>query len=286
MSRKLFALTSLALLSVLPVLTANVHAQTNKSSSNQPRTPNVSTSETKLPVEVTNISGLERRALGGHKAKVSYKVALPEQFKLKRIIGKIEFKLSDGSVQTGEYTSDTAKPQDTIEIAANGKLLKVDQEPVSIKANILAIADKPFNGFSSAKFAVNGTSISTLDGNAAQFPFNIDIPKISDFKRQALGGHQVRVAYTTPATPAGFTAKELRVKATFQLDGGKTQTNTVVKNSSIALSGSELVDTDGKVFAKDGEAKQIDTQVAIDGIVTHSGGDNRDEVCGGGECKK
>jgi hypothetical protein len=273
MSRKLFALTSLALLSVLPLLTTTIRAE-----------PNVA-----ADVKVTNISGLERRAAGGHKAKVTYKVTLPSaDFKLKQIKGNIEFKLSDGKVQKGEYIVNNPKLEDTIEVAAPGQLLAVDQEPVAIKADVSATTERPFNGFSTASFRIDGTKISETDGTDPTLRLGINIPKISDFKRQALGGHQVKVHYSGSATTTGLQPKQLRVKATFQLAGGKTQTNTVVKNNPTLseLSDATLVDTDGKLLAADGETKQIDTQVAIDAVVNKTTGDSRTETCGGGECKR
>lgn len=271
MSRKLFALSSLAFLSVLPVLTASVQAQAQ--SNDQPT------------VTITNISGLERRALGGHKAKVSYKVTVPEKFKLKQVKGNIEFRLSDGSTQKGEYSTNDPKLENTIEITAPGKVLRVDQSATSIKANITAIADTPFKGFTTAKFKTDGSLISKQDGDANSFPLNIDILRISDFKRQALGGHQVKVQYNTPSI-FGFTPEELRVKATFKLTGNQTQTNTVVKTRDIKDLGTELVDTDGKVFGADGETQQIDTQVAIDGRLAKSGTTDLIERCVGDTCEK
>lgn len=278
MSRKLFSLSSVALLSVLPVLSA---LTTSAQAESQVIT---------LPIEVLNISGLERRVGGGHKAKVTYKVTLPEKFKLTRILGKIEFKLSDGSIQKGEFSPNTLKAQDTIEIDARGDLLKVDQTPVSIKASIEASAEKPFNSFTAASFSPSGTLISKQDGDANLFPLGTNITKISDFKRQALGGHQVRVHFERAnpnpnfaATPIGYKEKERRVKVTLKLTGNQTQTNTVVKKNQIQMPSSQLVDTDGKI-GTDGAAQQIDTQVAIDGIVSVLDVSSRTETCAGNEC--
>ena len=275
MFRQILSLGSLTFIALSSISTTFAQAQTPTSSA-----------IISIPVEVTNISRLERRPLGGHKAKVTYKINLPAGFQLKQIAGDIEFKLTDGKVQKGNFNTNTNKVNDTIEIAANGQLLAVDQEPVAVKATIKATAEKPFNGFTTANFRIDGTKITEQDGNPNQFPLDINITRISDFKRQALGGHQVRVHYQTPQPPADFTAKELRVKATFKLAGGKTQTNTVVRRSNIRLSGNELVDTNGQLLAADGETRQIDTQVAIDGQITKSGANSRTETCGGGECKR
>jgi hypothetical protein len=271
------ALTLMATSATLPLLNGPAQAQAQK--------PTTSSATVQLPVEVLNISGLERRVAGGHKAKVTYKVTLPEGFSLKRIEGDIIFTLADGKTQTGSYNANTAKVQDTIEIAANGAVLGVDQEPVKIKATIKAIAESPFNGFTTASFRIDGTLIKQQDGDPNQFPLNIDIVRISDFKRQLAGGHQVKVHYKSANAPIGFDAFEGRVKATFLLGGGKTQTNTVRKNNP-ALTDAVLVDTDGKLFAADGETKQIDTQVAIDGKLVKSNANSRTETCGTGDCKQ
>jgi hypothetical protein len=275
---KIFRFSSIALLTgllVLPTLTTSAQAQSQVIT---------------LPIEVINISGLERRVGGGHKAKVTYKVTLPEKFKLTRILGKIEFKLSDGNTQKGEFTSNTLKAQDTIEIAARGDLIKVDQTPVSIKASIEASAEKPFNSFTVASFSPNGNLLSQQDGDPNLFPLNTDITRISEFDRQALGGHRVRVHFERPlpntgfaSTPIGYKEKERRVKVTLKLTGNQTQTNTVVKKNQIQMPSSQLVDTDGKIGV-DGAAQQIDTQVAIDGVVSVLDVSNRTETCAGNEC--
>jgi hypothetical protein len=252
MLSKLFGYSSVALLSVLPALTTSVQAQTDPL--------------TGTTVTVTNISGLERRALGGHKAKISYKVTLPEKFSLKKIQGTIRFKLIDGKFQTGNFSINNPKREDTIEVDAPGQLLAVDQQPKEITAKIKATAERSFKGTSNASFRPDGTLISQSDA----FDLNIDIPKISNFKRQALGGHQVKVHYQTPAVPNRFTAQKLLVTATFNLDSSKTQTETVVKENNIALNGNQLIDTDGKVFKKEGEVISIATKVSINGIITDS----------------
>jgi hypothetical protein len=279
MLRSLLSIAALTLITApvtLPLLVSPAQAQDQKPGA---------ASTVQLPVEVLNISGLERRAAGGHKAKVTYKVTLPEGFTLKRIEGDIIFTLSDGKTQTGSYNANTAKTQDTIEIAANGALLRVDQEPVKIKATIKAIIESPFNGFTTASFKIDGTLIKQQDGDPSKFPLNIDITQISDFKRQIAGGHRVKVHYKSTNRPIGFDALEGRVKATFLLNGGKTQTNTVRKNNP-SLNDVVPVDTDGKLLATDGEAKQIDTQVAIDGKLVKATADSRTETCGTGDCKQ
>ncbi len=279
MLRSLLSIVALTLITApatLPQLITPAQAQDQK--------PGV-VSTAQLPVEVLNISGVERRAAGGHKAKVTYKVTLPEGFTLKRIEGDIVFTLSDGKTQTGSYNANTTKTQDTIEIAANGAVLGVDQEPVKIKATIKAIAESPFNGFTTASFRIDGTLIKQQDGDPSQFPLNIDITQISDFKRQIAGGHRVKVHYKSTNAPSGFDASAGRVKATFLLNGNNTQTNTVRKTNP-ALNDVVQVDTDGKLLAADGETRQIDTQVAIDGITVKANTNSRTETCGGGDCKR
>ena len=140
---------------------------------------------------------------------------------------------------------------------------------------MMAIAERIFNGTTHSNFAPNGNLGSQSDA----FDLNINIFKISDFKRQALGGHQVRVHYQTPSVPNGFTPKKLLVTATFNLNDGKTQTETVVRENNIALNGSELIDTDGKVLKKEGEVTGITSKVEIKGIVTDSGDGKLSEDC-------
>lgn len=262
MLRKLFSFSSIALISVLPALTTSVRAV-------EPQTG--------TKVDITNISKVERRALGGHKAKVTYKVKVPDKFTLKKIEGTIVFKLLDRKTQTGTFSIDNPKLQDTIEVAALGQVLSVDQQPDSVEVKIKAITENNIKGTTSANFSPTGTLGSQSDA----FDLNIDIPKISDFKRQALGGHQVRVHYKIPSAPTGFTAQKLLVTATFNLNNGQTQTNTVSKENNIALNGSQLIDTDGKVLKKEGEVTGIATKVEIRGIIKDVGEGTLSETCTG-----
>jgi hypothetical protein len=266
---KLFSLTSVSLCStaiLLPVLTTFVQ---------------IAKSQTGTKVDIINISKLERRPLGGHKAKVTYKVTVPEKFSLKKIEGTIVFKLLDNKKQTGTFSIDNPKRENTIELNALGELLAVDQQPKSVDVNMTATVEKIFNGTTNSTFRPDGTLISQSDA----FDLNIDIPKISDFKRQALGGHQVRVHYQTPSVPTGFTAKKLLVTTTFNLNNSQTQTDTVSKDNNIALNGSELLDTNGKVFKKEGEVVGIATKVNIQGIITDTNTGSKSEDCiNGAEC--
>jgi hypothetical protein len=175
MLRKLFCFSSIALLAGLPLLSALTTAA-------QAQTGN----EITIPqVTITNISKLERRALGGHRAKITYKVTLPEKFKLKKITGSISFKLLGNKTQTDTFSFDTSDREATIEVQARGELLSVDQQPDKITASLKATAEKDFNGTAHASFRANGALVS--ESNA--FDLNVKIPKISDFKRQAAGGH-------------------------------------------------------------------------------------------------
>jgi hypothetical protein len=279
MLRSFTSLTALALI-VAPVtlpltmMTAQAQTPAPKTSTAQP--------SIQVPTEVTNISGLERRLAGGHKAKVSYRVNLPEGFKLVRIEGDISFKLSDGKFQKGTYSANTNKTSDTVEIAANGEILGVDQEPVQVTAKIVAIAEKVVSGKTTANFKIDG---SLLTKQVQPGELEIDIPKISDFKRQALGGHQVRVHYKVTKTPGGFDATKLLVTGSFRLSDNKVQTNSVTRNNP-AQAGNELIDTNGQVVKREGETTRIDTKVEIEGKLNARGSGSRTETCGGGECKR
>jgi hypothetical protein len=259
MLRKLFCFSSIALLSGLPLLSALTTAAQAQTGS-----------EITIPqVTITNISKLERRIGGGHRAKIAYKVILPQKFKLKKVSGSIVFKLIDGKKQTDTFSFDTSDSDAIIEVQARGELLSVDQQPESITASLKATAEKDFNGTANASFRANGALVS--ESNA--FDLNVKIPKISDFKRQAAGGHKLRVHYQIPSAPSGFSAKTLLVRAALTLDDNKIQNDSVSRDKNIDLNGSEQINTNGDLFKKDGEVIFIDTKVSIEGVITKSSAD-------------
>jgi hypothetical protein len=266
MLRKLFCFSSIALLSGLPLssaLTTAAQAQT-------------SSEITSPQVTITNISKLERRIGGGHRAKITYKVILPEKFSLKKVSGSITFKLLGGKTQTDTFSFDTSKREDTIEVQARGEAFSVDQQPDKITAVLKATAEKIFNGTANASFRANGALIS--ESNA--FDLNVKIPKISDFKRQLAGGHKLRVHYQIPSVPSGFSAKTLLVRAALKLDDGKIQNDAVSRDKNIDLNGSEQINTNGDLVKRDGEVILIDTEVIVKGIITKSSADgNLTEQC-------
>jgi hypothetical protein len=256
MLRKLFCFSSIALLSGLPLLSAlttTAQAQTG----NQITSPQVT---------ITNISKLERRIGGGHRAKITYKVTLPEKFSLKKVSGSIVFKLLGNKTQTDTFSIDTSKREDTIEVQARGELLSVDQQPDSITANLKATATKLFEGKANATFRPNGV----LSAQSNAFDLDVKIPKISDFQRQAAGGHKFNVHYQTSSVPDGFSATRLVVTANLKLSDGKTQADSVVRENNIVLTGIEKINTDGDLLKKDGEVIFIDTSVSVKGIITKS----------------
>jgi hypothetical protein len=270
MLRKLFCFSSIALLSGLPLfsaLTTTAQAQTG-------------IQITSPQITITNISKLERRLAGGHRAKITYKVTLPEKFSLKKVSGSIVFKLLGGKTQTDTFSFDTSKLEDTIEVQARGELLSVDQQPESIIASLKATATNLFKASTNASFRANGAIVSQDP------PGLLTITKISDFQRQAAGGHKFQVHYQTSSVPDGFSATNLGVSAKVKLTDGKIQTDSVARDNNIVLTGSEKINTDGDLFKKDGEAILIDTSVNFQGLITKSStnGTHTEQCIGTSDC--
>jgi hypothetical protein len=271
MLRKLLCFSSIALLAGLPLLSALTTSVRAESQG-----PIVAPLNEPI-VKITNISGLERRPNGGHKAKITYKVTLQPGFgvQLNKINGAIEFKLLGGSTQRKTFSIDTSKLEDTIEVTAPGALLSVDQQPEKITASISAISRQFVTGKVSAVFFPNGT----FRQQTSQSGLPITIVKISDFKRLADNGHQVRVHYQASSFPSGFAPGKLEVGAQFQLNESPFQNGKVSKTTNISEVSSELVTAPGNPKQNNAEVLEIRTGVRIDGEIFKSGNDSRTEQC-------
>ncbi|AFY36398.1 hypothetical protein [Calothrix sp. PCC 7507] len=230
-----------------------------------------------VPVEVTNISALKRVGLGGHTAKVSYRVSnLPAGFKLNKIKVTLNVRLRDGELQRDEKEISSSALQGTVELRAPGKVVKSDEEVNKVQAFVRATATRNFNGFILGKANANNLGqVQKTPSSANQFPLNVDITKLSNLERNVGGGHKIDVRYAISNRPTNVSLSQVRVKAKFILDNNSIQEQTdVLKDPN--LNNTVNVRARGSA-GRDGEVKRVEVQVAADGIQTIIGNANKEE---------